>query len=188
MNQAYKDYLRSDHWQKLRAAAIRYYAKRCALTGERLSLAEINVHHLAYSQDGCEGTVVQDLCLLSRRAHLLVHDYKRRGLIEAFNWNGIQRARQLYASGVGDPALMREIRVALKRKGDRQDVIYARRRMARGLMPLPGKKKNPRRNKNGSRSFGRPRRFAPPRVKWSSMTEAERHALALRRQEFTHSR
>ena len=64
----YYEYLQSEEWQAMRAAAMRYYDNRCALCNGRDSL---HVHHRTYERLGQER--VNDLIVLCDSCHSRHH-------------------------------------------------------------------------------------------------------------------
>lgn len=65
----YGDYLRTSHWAKLRAAAMRASDGKCAL--DKRHPAQ-HVHHRTYDRIGCEAT--DDLIVLCAGCHAKFHD------------------------------------------------------------------------------------------------------------------
>ena len=64
----YSEYLQSEHWQALRAAALKAAGNRCQLCYSDLRL---EVHHRTYERRGCE--LLSDLTVLCHRCHAQFH-------------------------------------------------------------------------------------------------------------------
>lgn len=69
----YGMYLKTAHWQRVRAAALKYYEYRCAAGNCRENL---QVHHRDYSRKGAERPV--DVIVYCDMHHKMYHDAKRR--------------------------------------------------------------------------------------------------------------
>lgn len=67
---AYAEYLQSEHWKTLRRAAIDYYGNACVLCGAKGS--KVDVHHRLYVRRGKER--LRDLTVLCRDCHAKHHD------------------------------------------------------------------------------------------------------------------
>ena len=68
----YAEYLKSDHWKKVREAAIDRAVNRCQLCGE--SCDKFDVHHNTY--DNLSNEEDRDVIALCRDCHSLYHVYK----------------------------------------------------------------------------------------------------------------
>ena len=64
----YQLYLRTKHWQQVRAAALLRYDNRCAVCN---SPDQPDVHHRTYERRGCERP--EDVIVLCRGCHDLFH-------------------------------------------------------------------------------------------------------------------
>lgn len=89
MNNAYAQYLKSDHWKSLKASKERKAPRRCAICA---SLKQIHLHHLFYR--GWYGEKHEDLRWLCARCHKLAHSLIDAGVIKpnsskAFNHNSV---------------------------------------------------------------------------------------------------
>ncbi len=67
----YKEYLKTRHWQKTRAAALKRAGGKCQLCGERAGA--LNVHHNSYSRRGRE--LAGDLVVLCESCHDVFHEH-----------------------------------------------------------------------------------------------------------------
>lgn len=65
---SYAEYLQTDHWQSIRAAALRRARWRCQLCNRATSL---DVHHRTYERRGCE--LLSDVIALCRPCHATHH-------------------------------------------------------------------------------------------------------------------
>lgn len=65
----YKEYLKSEHWQNVRAKRLKIDNHRCYLCGRAKAL---NVHHLRYDNLGNED-VKEDLVTLCYKCHQMLH-------------------------------------------------------------------------------------------------------------------
>lgn len=65
---SYDAYLKSDHWQHMRALAREFYGDRCVLCG---ATRRLDVHHRTYERKGRER--LSDLILLCRKCHGRFH-------------------------------------------------------------------------------------------------------------------
>lgn len=65
----YSKYLESNHWRKVRAAAIARAGYRCSLCNDTYLLV---VHHRTYERRGCE--LPEDVICLCRKCHEKHHD------------------------------------------------------------------------------------------------------------------
>ncbi len=65
----YKTYLKTRHWQKTRAAAMKRANGKCQLCGSRQGL---NVHHNSYNRRGRE--LAGDLIVLCDGCHDVFHE------------------------------------------------------------------------------------------------------------------
>lgn len=65
----YRDYLRSEHWQKKRKDALHYFGYRCECGAENVRL---NVHHIHYESLWKEK--LEDLRVLCEQCHNSLHD------------------------------------------------------------------------------------------------------------------
>jgi hypothetical protein len=79
MNQQYAEYLESDHWKQLRAAAIEKWGDRCS----NCSVPRVDVHHLRYGT--LFDVTTDDLMPLCRRCHDNVHASPRLKCLLAGN-------------------------------------------------------------------------------------------------------
>jgi hypothetical protein len=75
MNETYRKYLASEHWQKTRTAKRRR-AKSCGICGAE---SRLDVHHLNYRNLIDVG--LSDLRVLCRQCHDLAHVLHRRGFL-----------------------------------------------------------------------------------------------------------
>ncbi|HUS51151.1 MAG TPA: hypothetical protein VMZ91_13370 [Candidatus Paceibacterota bacterium] len=66
---SYKKYLKSDHWQKTRLRALRFYGGSCVLCGKK---TQLNVHHRNYKNLGKE-RISKDLIVLCQGCHEMFH-------------------------------------------------------------------------------------------------------------------
>lgn len=64
----YPEYLKTDHWQLTRRAALARAGRTCERCGEQKNL---HVHHLTYVRRGAEDDA--DLMVLCRRCHFDIH-------------------------------------------------------------------------------------------------------------------
>lgn len=64
----YSAYLETDHWQSVRAKALRRAGRRCQVCGAR---GRLDCHHNTYARRGCERT--SDVVVLCRVCHDLFH-------------------------------------------------------------------------------------------------------------------
>ena len=64
----YLEYLKSDHWKKLRHNMIDYTKNHCVICGNTENL---EVHHNTYQRIGCE--MFSDLAVLCKECHSLFH-------------------------------------------------------------------------------------------------------------------
>lgn len=69
----YRDYLKTEHWQRLREAALRRARFRCQVCN--VGHLRLNVHHRTYERRGSERN--DDLIVLCERCHLLFHEQGR---------------------------------------------------------------------------------------------------------------
>ena len=74
----YADYLRSSHWKRKRAKAIRKAGGRCQFCGAQELL---QVHHLTYARKGCEQ--LADLQVLCADCHKGEHQVKMPWLVDS---------------------------------------------------------------------------------------------------------
>jgi len=65
---AYKDYLKTEHWQELRKAKHKKKHRKCAICGNKNKL---DVHHLSYKN--IYDIKTEDLRVLCRGCHSLLH-------------------------------------------------------------------------------------------------------------------
>lgn len=72
VQQSYEDYLKSNHWQRVRAEALERAEYKCQLCGARN--VQFNVHHNSYANKGHE--LDSDLIVLCRRCHSNFHRRK----------------------------------------------------------------------------------------------------------------
>lgn len=69
---AYKRYLRSQNWQKLRFEVLKRSAGRCERCGyEPTRRGQLQIHHKAYDHVGNES--LSDLIALCPRCHMEIH-------------------------------------------------------------------------------------------------------------------
>lgn len=68
----YADYLKTDHWQRMRQEALARCGHKCMVCGAR---AGLEVHHNTYERRGHE--LPQDLIVLCRTCHQTFHDAGR---------------------------------------------------------------------------------------------------------------
>lgn len=68
----YSEYLKTSHWQNLRANKLRYANFRCQLCN---SGRELNVHHKTYERKGCEWYA--DLIVLCGDCHETFHENRK---------------------------------------------------------------------------------------------------------------
>ena len=88
--QAYKEYLKSEDWDKKRLAKLGRKAwakKRCAVCGDD---TKIEVHHLIYRKDLTE-VKQSDLRILCKRCHKLAHKLLKNGKLKYRNENTASR-------------------------------------------------------------------------------------------------
>ena len=64
----YGDYLKTDHWKRLRRAALRYARNRCQVC---YGTGNLHVHHRTYDRRGCE--LMSDLTVLCDPCHSVFH-------------------------------------------------------------------------------------------------------------------
>jgi 5-methylcytosine-specific restriction endonuclease McrA len=64
----YGAYLDTDHWQAVRARALRRAGRHCQVCGQR---GRLDVHHNTYTRRGCERP--SDVVALCRSCHDLYH-------------------------------------------------------------------------------------------------------------------
>lgn len=64
----YAEYLKTDHWQHMRAVAREYYGDSCRLCP---SNDHLEVHHRTYDRLGCE--LLADLIVLCHNCHSIFH-------------------------------------------------------------------------------------------------------------------
>jgi hypothetical protein len=76
----YDDYLRSEHWQATRAAALRRAGYKCQLCCRKRD-RELHVHHLTYERLWHEDE--QDLVVLCSACHWFLHTQIWREAFEA---------------------------------------------------------------------------------------------------------
>lgn len=72
---AYRLYLQTDHWKRIRIKTYEYYQHRCHWCHKELALMEVNVHHLKYKNKWCEVPGI-DVILLCRDCHKHIHKIK----------------------------------------------------------------------------------------------------------------
>jgi len=65
----YKEYLKTEHWQEVRKAALKKAGYKCALCG---STEHLNVHHRTYENRGDED--IKDVIVLCQNCHAKFHD------------------------------------------------------------------------------------------------------------------
>lgn len=68
----YAEYLRSDHWQRMRKVALWRWNYKCVVCGTKDNL---DVHHKTYDRLGHEA--LEDLVVLCRSCHEATHEYLR---------------------------------------------------------------------------------------------------------------
>ena len=68
----YNEYLKSEHWQEVRAGALERAGNRCQLCNRA---ARLHVHHRTYERRGCE--LPDDVIVLCADCHKLFHDNRR---------------------------------------------------------------------------------------------------------------
>jgi len=66
----YKDYLESDHWEEVRAEALKRYDGRCALDASHANA--VHVHHRTYDRLGAE--LSEDVIVLCSACHAKHHE------------------------------------------------------------------------------------------------------------------
>ena len=74
----YVDYLRTNHWKRKRAKAIRKAGGRCVFCGATESL---QVHHMTYARKGCEQ--LADLQVLCSDCHKGEHQEQKPWLVDS---------------------------------------------------------------------------------------------------------
>ncbi len=73
----YQEYLRTNHWDRVRRRALRRAAGRCERCGA--GGREMHVHHVAYERRGCEQPEdVQALCF---DCHIAEHPHRRKSMV-----------------------------------------------------------------------------------------------------------
>jgi len=73
----YQEYLKTDHWQRMRANVFAHYGRHCALCGTG---SNINIHHVTYVKDGRSiwfREEKNDLIVLCKPCHELMHRAER---------------------------------------------------------------------------------------------------------------
>jgi len=71
----YREYLKTDHWKKIRKKALKYAEYRCQLCN--VKNVELHVHHRTYDNVGCEKPA--DLTVLCKLHHEQFHGIKEGG-------------------------------------------------------------------------------------------------------------
>ena len=66
-----RDYLKSEHWRRMRKHIYEKYKGKCKKCGRAFSSEHMNVHHLTYKRIGNEKD--SDLTLLCETCHQLLH-------------------------------------------------------------------------------------------------------------------
>lgn len=69
----YKDFLKTDYWQKVREAKFAQVGRKCQICG---CTEHLEVHHRHYKYRGRELHHLGCLMVLCRKHHQLVHDTK----------------------------------------------------------------------------------------------------------------
>ena len=68
----YSEYLRTDHWARIRQRTLRYWENRCAIC---YSQDNLQIHHRTYSRRGHEQD--NDVVALCSYCHRLFHEHGR---------------------------------------------------------------------------------------------------------------
>jgi 5-methylcytosine-specific restriction endonuclease McrA len=88
----YKEYLRSDAWQKKRLAVFNKYGKRCYAC--RTAVGPIQVHHLDYSRFGRESLDdLMPLCIPCHREVTRIYKRNRRIGLRRVTMDFVKRKR-----------------------------------------------------------------------------------------------
>ena len=69
---SYRDYLKTEHWQKTRQIALKLGKHECKVC---CSKKHLDVHHRTYERKGCERQ--EDLVVLCRSCHKIFHKHGR---------------------------------------------------------------------------------------------------------------
>ena len=72
---SYKEYLKSDHWKKIRERALRASRYKCQLCNKANTI--LDVHHRTYERRGREFR--KDVIVLCRSCHVKFHDKLKTG-------------------------------------------------------------------------------------------------------------
>lgn len=80
VTKAYRDYMRSERWQRKRRQVFAYYGKRCYACRKRAKV--LHVHHMTYERLGREAiTDLIPLCVPCHRSVTKIYkSNRRRGL------------------------------------------------------------------------------------------------------------
>lgn len=70
----YPEYLKTDHWKRMRAICLARFGNRCAICH---ALGMIHVHHRTYMRRGCE--LPEDLTALCKKCHDL-YELNKKGI------------------------------------------------------------------------------------------------------------
>ena len=73
MTKDYKEYLKSEKWQKIRKTAFSQRGKKCEVCQ---SVKSLHIHHLTYDRIFNES--LSDLQILCRKCHEKVHDIQKK--------------------------------------------------------------------------------------------------------------
>lgn len=77
---SYPEYLMSDHWKRIRWAALWRARHRCAACGREATEAELHVHHITRDRLGEEDPA--DVIVLCRDCHAAIEDHMIIGYAE----------------------------------------------------------------------------------------------------------
>lgn len=125
MNHEYTEYLKSDHWKNLRAAAVSCWGDRCM----NCSVPKVDVHHLRYGNLYDVSTA--DLMPLCRRCHGAVHESRRLKTLLLSNENSEKKRSLILGFLAG-----RDEMITVKVKWQSAAQIEEERRMIQRNEPL----------------------------------------------------
>ena len=104
---SYKDYLKSEHWQKQRRRTIGYGGKECYICKKR---GKLHIHHKTYKRIGHEN-IQTDLFALCPQHHLEVHKIEKELRPKGWNvWNATVKVKKDYSEKNGFKWGIRETR------------------------------------------------------------------------------
>jgi hypothetical protein len=162
----YDKYIISDEWKALRKQAIHAQGRICQLTGIKLLRKETHVHHWIY-RDNFSDSQLCDLSVLSELSHYVIHDWIKNGHLDRESPDRVEKARELYHAW--------RKKKYVKSKSSKLFQRFHRWLFTKGVLSKkPKKKRDPFANKGRGG-------FRAPRTKWSTVTEKERHCIAIDR-------